>query len=212
MRRRRAALLTLLLLASLVGGTGLWLRAQQRQYALNRALIAALVKGNDKRALALVNEGADPNTRYEPTPVPSLLEMVKQLFHRSPMPGNDSPTAFLMACGAVWIRDGQSVMEVSSPDAPQLVQNMLAHGADLELKSDMGWTPLIGALFIDHKETVCLLLAKRTWNINSQDEVGNILLLFPVNSPLTRPFVERPAAVAPPFVGDAPSPPWVGGR
>jgi hypothetical protein len=77
----------LLLLAALIGGTGLWLRAQQRQYALNRALIAALVKGDTRLALTLVNEGADPNTPYNPTPVPSLLELVKQLFHRSPPPG-----------------------------------------------------------------------------------------------------------------------------
>jgi hypothetical protein len=49
MYRRLAVLITFLLLAGLVGSTVLWLRAQQRQYALNRALIAALVEGDDNR-------------------------------------------------------------------------------------------------------------------------------------------------------------------
>jgi hypothetical protein len=51
--RRRAVLLTLCLLVGVIvaGGVSLWLRARQRQYALNRQLIAALVKGDDKQAL-----------------------------------------------------------------------------------------------------------------------------------------------------------------
>jgi hypothetical protein len=54
MRRKRAARATFVLLAVLIGGTDLWLRVQQRHYALNRALIAALVKGDTAQALALV--------------------------------------------------------------------------------------------------------------------------------------------------------------
>ena len=175
-RRRRATLLTLcLLLAGLTIACVLWVRAQQRQYVLNRRLIAVLVNEDDRQALALVNAGADPNTRYEATTAPTLSELVRKFFHRSPLPGNDSPTAFMMACGAAWLRNGQSTTGISSTDAPQLVQTMLSHGVDLTLKADGDWTPLDGALFADHKETVRLLLAKGTWNLNAQVDPGNLL-------------------------------------
>src|SRR5579871_3760635 len=100
MRRKRFALITLCLPICLCVSSGLWFRAKEQQYALNRALIGALVKGNDEQALALVKAGADPNTRYMPNLVPTLPEMVKQLLHRSPPPRNDSLTAFSIACRA----------------------------------------------------------------------------------------------------------------
>src|SRR5579863_9697761 len=102
MRRKRAAQIMLFLLICLFVSTGLWLRAERRQYALNRQLIAALVKGDNQRALALVNAGADPNMRYKPIPAPSLLQLVRQLLHRSPPPINGSPTTLSIACGAPW--------------------------------------------------------------------------------------------------------------
>src|SRR5580700_678461 len=119
--RRLAALLALLLLAGLVGSTALWLRAQQRQYALNRALIAALVKGDDRRALVLVNAGADPNTQYKPMPVPSLVELVKELFQHSVPPADNSPMALMIACGAPWDEeDATFVSQEQRDDASQL--------------------------------------------------------------------------------------------
>ncbi len=60
MRRKQIALFALALLAGLMGFTGLWRRAKQRQYTLNRQLIAALIHSDDRQALVLVNEGADP--------------------------------------------------------------------------------------------------------------------------------------------------------
>jgi hypothetical protein len=57
--RRRAAIIALSMLTYLIGGVGLWLRAQERQYALNRQLIAALVKGDNQKALTLVKAGTN---------------------------------------------------------------------------------------------------------------------------------------------------------
>jgi hypothetical protein len=82
--RKLIALLALLLLVGLAGGTILWLRSEQREYVLNRQLIAALVQDDDKRALALVNAGAGPNTRYAPMPVPSFLQLWNQLITDQP--------------------------------------------------------------------------------------------------------------------------------
>src|SRR5580700_3423793 len=58
----------------LIGGPGLGQRIQRRQSALNRQLIAALGHGDMKRALALAEAGADPNTRYKNGPVKVISE------------------------------------------------------------------------------------------------------------------------------------------
>ena len=137
---------------------GLWLHAQQRQYALNRGLIAALVKGDDRQALALVNAGADPNTHYEPTHVLSLNEFVMQLFHRSPSPlVNDSPTAVLMACGASWISYVNPAPYLDIDAAP-LIRAMLQHGAHVNAQDRNGYTPLMCASLLDHPKMVEVLL------------------------------------------------------
>lgn len=44
----------------IVGAGGLWLRSYRQQEALNRQLIAALMKEDDRQALDLVNAGAGP--------------------------------------------------------------------------------------------------------------------------------------------------------
>src|SRR5579871_3152366 len=172
MRRRRTALLTLILFTGLAGGAALWLRAQQRQYALNRQLIAALVKGDDKHALALVEAGADPNTRYTPTPVPSLLEVVKQWLHRSPTRTNGSPTALMMACGSWWNDDSPLfAVQERRTEAPKLVDAMLTHGATVDVKDEFGNTPLMWAVCAKRRDTVGVLLAHAA-NVNAEDHDG----------------------------------------
>ena len=60
LQRLVAVLSTIGLLA--IGVAVLGLQARQRQYALDRRLIAALVKNDAEQGLDLVNAGADPNT------------------------------------------------------------------------------------------------------------------------------------------------------
>src|SRR5579862_2192692 len=96
-RLQCSALIIGILMLSLVGGMGLWLRSAQRQYGLNRALIAALVHHDTRQALALVEAGADPDTQYDATLVPSLPDLMRHLFHRLPFATNDSPTALSIA-------------------------------------------------------------------------------------------------------------------
>lgn len=89
-----------------VGGCALacflWMRAEQRQYALNRALIEALNQGNLKRAIDLVEVGANPNTLLQPLPAPSWRDLLNQMLHRStPSPKNvfDDTSAFAVKEG-----------------------------------------------------------------------------------------------------------------
>jgi ankyrin repeat protein len=182
MRRKRTALITFVLLAALVGATGLWLCAQQRQHALDRALIAALVHGDDKQALALVNQGADPNTRYSATPMPLLHEMWKQLLRLSQPASNAGQTAFMIACGAWWSND-ETTMEIQSRrlDALQLVDAMLRHGADLDAKDENGLTPLMWAARFDHRQVTTMLL-KHGADVNAPDNDGNTTLLLTMHN------------------------------
>ncbi len=147
MRRKRVASIILFLLFCLCITAGFWLRAKERQYVLNRQLIAALVKGDDKQTLALVNAGADPNTRYATMPMPSLPELITQLFHPSTPTANHSPTAFLIACGAYWQGEPLETYEAQRyrPDDTHLVQAMLRHSANVDATDEQGITALIWA-------------------------------------------------------------------
>jgi len=178
-----AALMTILLLVGIVGSVLLWLRAQRSQHSLDRQLIAALVKKDTIRALSLVNSGANPDSRYLPTAVPSLETLARQLLRHSPRTTNNSPTALMMACGASWSPAGASFVfgdsllgpDDSEADRISLVQAMLAHGATVELRGELGFTPLMCGVSSHCLEIVRLLLARGAV-VNSRDDLGETAL------------------------------------
>jgi hypothetical protein len=167
----------------ITGVCGLWLRSYRRQEALNRQLIAALVKGDRWRwrqetsydyqeALSLVNAGADPNTPLNPLPAPSLRQPWNYVIHRSPLPVNHSPSAFLIACGAWWTEnDDRKLHEVPGENPVPLIQAMFRHGANAEARGEDGWTPLIYAVCQGNRETLDVLLAHGV-NANAKAEDG----------------------------------------
>jgi len=156
-RFRRAVFLTGFVGLLLVGGYGLWLfQAQRNQYALDRQLIAALVKSDIVQGLALVKDGADPNAPHSPPPAPTLQRLFDFLFRRSSLLRNDSPTAILIACGDHW-GEGEATLG-NFRDAPQLVQTMLEHGANIETKDQEARKPLLLAIEDDKPQTVRVLL------------------------------------------------------
>lgn len=159
-RFQRAILLTGFIGLLFVGGYGFWLfQAQGHQYALNRQLIAALVKRDTSQALLLVNAGADPNTSYDPPPAPSLKHLWNHLLHHSalPAPENNTPRGFQIACGRPW-PDPDSLPHSTFPEAPRLVEAMLAHHANISAKDSEGRTALRWAVVSDHRQTVRVLV------------------------------------------------------
>ena len=181
MKRRRALLLTITVVFVLCAACGVWLYVQKQQYARNRALITALGSQDYNTALTLVNEGADPNTRFEPTPAPTLKLLLDQLLRRRDVPVNNSPTAFNMACGFSGLvtnfwDNHTTVVEENLP----LLQAMLAHGANVHFQDYEGDTPLHEAVLSERLHTVEWLL-KCGADINARNTTGVTPLMLAVS-------------------------------
>jgi ankyrin repeat protein len=194
--RRRAVLFTLLLMACIIASACLWLRAERRQYALDRELITALVTNDAQKALVLVNSGADPNTPCHTVPPPSLRQLWNYLLRRSPLPTTGNPTAFLIACGASpTLDDGTPILRMSvgpyeygtpnpvtnmdSPGNPQLVEAMLQHGGNIDARDQDKRTPLMWAASAHYPKTVGVLLEHKV-SVNAQDGYGSTALYLAV--------------------------------
>ncbi len=146
MKLRRFLVVSVLVAALLVGGCDVWVRQAKRQYALNRQLIAALDRKDIGQALTLVNAGADPNTRYNPPPAPTLKLLLSHLLHRSPALAEDSFTAFLLADATECYASPASFTADIKPleDVP-LIRAMLVHGANIDQQDFEGNTLLMFA-------------------------------------------------------------------
>lgn len=182
MKRRRLLLLSVLVVALLVGGCGLWVWQAKWQYALNRELIAALVHNDSKQAIKLVNAGANPNTRYNPPPTPTLKLLFNQLLHRRAVPADNSPTALMLTCGQSWYMhdDKQMLIVHPYPEDIPLVQTMLAHGADIQAIDAGHCSALHYAAARKHPSSVQLLLEHGA-NINQQGNNGMTPLMLAVS-------------------------------
>ena len=134
MKRRRTLLFAITVVLALCAACGLWLHREREQYVLNRQLIAALERGDTETALALINEGADPNTRYAPFPPPTLELLWKQLIHHEPVPANDTPTALMFTCGMrYFLTYEKGVPPTALPENLPLLRAMLLHKANIHL-------------------------------------------------------------------------------
>jgi hypothetical protein len=161
----------------LLGGTVAWLNVQW-QYALNRQLITALVQNDTEKSLALVEAGADPNTRLKPSPAPSLKQLLQRCLRPKPFPANDSPTAFMLACGMLWtLSEDGSTQWVEVPHNLPLVRAMILYGADVNAKTANAQTVLMGAVSNGHVDIVELLLQQGA-KVNTPNNTGTTVLMY----------------------------------
>ena len=159
MQARRFVLLFLIFVFAVVGACGLWVWRSKRQYALNRQMIDALIHDDGKQAIALLNAGADPNAQLDQPFAVSFRWLLNTLLrHRETSAGNDA-TAFLYVCGSGLDNDDyEFYRQESEPDKYALAQEMLAHGANLRLRTGANHTALWGAVCLNRLRTVQVLL------------------------------------------------------
>lgn len=174
---KRSALLALgLLLIGLGLSCVVWVRKEQRQYALNRQLIAALLKDDTSQAREIINAGADPNTPCKSSPAPSLKQLLQQFLHPQSSSLPDSPTALMIACAAraeSWY-DGTEIGVVKE-DLP-LIRAMLAHGANVNTRTSYDDTVLACTARFDSAAIVKLLLENGA-KVNEPAFVGRTALV-----------------------------------
>ena len=157
------------------------LHRRQQRYALNRHLIYTLAHNDTETALALVNAGADPNTRVKPTPTPSLKRLLDLDY--LPPSTDDNPTAFIIACGRRWIPPHEWDIPVfSMAENLILPQAMLAHGADIDARTFGNRTALFYAIAMQRLPTVKWLVENGA-DVNAQDDMGYTPLFTAINHP-----------------------------
>ncbi|HLK60932.1 MAG TPA: ankyrin repeat domain-containing protein [Chthonomonadaceae bacterium] len=180
--------------------TGLvWLvYAPIRQEKLNRALIAAIKNNDTQKALALLADGADPNSRDEPPQHLSLWRLLLDDLRGKRPALSDAPTALFLACSG-------SQRDTQPPDNPILVKALLDRRAAVEVP---GYSPLLAAAYWDNTAVSTLLIEKGAKvNFNPADTDGNTPLLYAAehsNEALIRLLVSRGADVNTVFTWDFP--------
>lgn len=145
---KRFALLAFSLLIGLCLCCFLWVRKEQRQYALNRQLIEALKTGDIMQIMALLEAGADPNTRLAPSPFPTWTRLLTQLLFHSYVSANRGPTALMFVCGTPVPEDNVPAMaDFDDARLTRLTKTMLTHGADANAIDSFGDTALHWIVF-----------------------------------------------------------------
>ena len=103
MKHRRALISSIVVVALLVSGCGLWVWQAKRQYALNRQLMLAILHQDTKQAVACIQMGADPNIRHEIIATSNFFSpaeikrMLQKLLPHHPSSHDRDPTALTIA-------------------------------------------------------------------------------------------------------------------
>lgn len=130
-RKRTSLIVVFFLLGTLGGGLGWLVYAPVRWERRNRALIAAITQNDTKAALALLEQGADPNTRDEPPKQVSIWQLLlDRLRGKHPAP-SQAPTALMLA--------------IDLPENIPLIRALLDKGANPNVIINDDDTPLLRA-------------------------------------------------------------------
>jgi len=178
MSKRPILIMILLLLVALVAGLGWIGYASICRERLNHSLIAAIKHNDTKQVLALLDKGADPNSRDDPLQRLSLWQLLlERLRGRRPAP-SAAPTALLVCTtmhfesgGRIYdsfpFQQGGGVVEFHldcPPENLSILKGLLEKGANVNVTDAHGRTPLLLATQMnqeyaqDRNKTIQLLL------------------------------------------------------
>ncbi len=152
----RKSLSRRILFLALIGGGCGWFLLAWRQQALDHALIAALRSNQPFEAIALLNQGADANARYEPPDPRTPWQHLLDSFAGKPRPQSERPpaTALLIALKAL---DNDKGLPYTRTDTA-LLKALLQHGANVHTPYYNRLAPLFWACSQKNPEAVRLLL------------------------------------------------------
>ena len=137
------------------------------QVNLNHALIAAVKRSNVEQVVALLNAGADPNTRDAPPESRNAWHVLIDLLHNRHSSTSGSPTALIVAL------DQRKGTNEWLPQTPEIVRLLLSRGADVNAVVRNSSTPLQLAFECRPLPTANDMLIMPTENI----ELVSILLI-----------------------------------
>jgi len=142
-------------------GIPVWLTWREvRQERLNQALYDAVEKHDFDSAHEALARGADPNARdHAQKGRVSWRQALARLLHRSRESEQGDPALGIAAC------TGDT----------KLTTLLLDHGADINIKSDLGRTPLIWAAMCAEPDTVEILL-RRGADVTPREKYGRTAL------------------------------------
>lgn len=194
--RLRVLALGIVLVGSVIGVT----YAVLSQDARNHHLIAALQANDTKRALALLDQGADPNVRLSPESSvkgrTGILEIIRLWLRRDSrargvsallLAARNNNTTVVKALLAKGASDLNGHCEKTDPDCPEMtplllaahftniemLQALLENGANPNVAGHDGETPLMLAQTPD----VARRLLARGANVNAKDRYGTTVLI-----------------------------------
>ena len=141
-RKKRLLLFPLGVLAVLIGIPCCLTWREVRHERLNQQLIEAIKREDTATALSALAQGADANARDEKQTLPAWKVLWNRLRGKRPAPST-APTALLLALE--WKRDARGKFVYPRENVP-LIQSLLTHGAQVNVRYEDGDPPLTYAL------------------------------------------------------------------
>jgi ankyrin repeat protein len=163
-KRPRKLLWILLLIPALAGTLAYARYSHVRTNELNQSLLDAIAKSDDARALKLLEQGADPNTREgTPSEHAGLWQMVKELFTgRKNKPNGTGWTALMLSSGR---------------GRPHIVSALIERGALVNATQEDGLTALTATAYTDTPNPDCArLLIEHDADVNTKISSGGTVI------------------------------------
>jgi ankyrin repeat protein len=174
----RVTVIFLAMACLLVAALAVLTRQAVRQERLNRALIAAVKRDDDKAVASLLQYGADANAEDETPRKRSVWQFLLDRLQGESLPRHYASSPLLVALSSHV--DDRHSYGAYLPENVTLVRSLLDHGARIDERFGAGEpTPLMWAVMSGKHATIHLLLEHRA-DVNAQESDHSTALTYAV--------------------------------